>query len=145
VGAVGGEQQNSSDELFTFHQNVYTAMIQHCITQKPLEACGLLSGKENIACSHWPMINIIQSPDEFQMDTKQIEWTFQQMETKGEKLVGIYHSHPTTAPFPSPYDVIHAHYPEATYVIVSLSQIKPEVACFHIDQGMVTPVLYTCR
>jgi [CysO sulfur-carrier protein]-S-L-cysteine hydrolase len=142
---VGGEQQSNFNKTIIFHPHIYTKMITHCIEQKPLEACGLLSGTNSVACTHWPMTNVLGSPDAFQMDNGQIEMTFKQMKDKGEQLVGIYHSHPTTAPYPSSNDVIHANYPEAVYVIVSLSRIKPEVACFHIDRGQVTQVRYTFK
>jgi proteasome lid subunit RPN8/RPN11 len=142
---VGKEQQNSSNKDIIFLQHVYHAMIHHCIEQKPLEACGLLSGTDNVACTHWSMTNVLRSPNEFQMDNNQVELIFKRMKEKGEQLVGIYHSHPTTVPYPSPNDVIHANYPEAVYVIVSLSRIKPEVACFHIKQGLVTTVKYTLQ
>ncbi|MCH5586691.1 M67 family metallopeptidase [Shimazuella sp. AN120528] len=138
---MGKEQQTNL--CFTFLPHVFSSMISHCMEQNPFEACGLLSGNNHIASTFWPMKNILRSPNAFQMDMDQIEITFKQMKEKGEQLVGIYHSHPTAAPYPSPEDVIHANYPEAVYVIVSLSQIKPEVACFRIQKGLVTQVQYT--
>ena len=40
---------------------------------------------------------------------------------RGEAMLGIYHSHPRTAAYPSPTDVEMAFYPEAIYFIISLA------------------------
>ncbi len=127
---------------FAFLPHIYTTMVQHCIGQKPIEACGLLSGKDAVANTLWPMTNILFSPNSFEMDNHQIAQVFRQIQNKGERLVGIYHSHPTSPAYPSLIDIIHANYPEVIYVIVSLSNIKPDVGCFKIKNRQVTPVKY---
>ncbi len=55
------------------------------------------------------------------------------IEAAGEEMVGIYHSHPVSQPYPSPTDRAEAHYPDACYVLVSLRTGKPEVRAFRID------------
>lgn len=137
---MGKGPLNNQRGRIIFLSEVYYAMITHCLGQNPLEACGLLSGIDYVACTYWPMTNILQSPTQFQMDDQQIEDVFQKIRDKGEQLIGISHSHPTGLPFPSIEDVIHASYPEVVYTIVALAQTKPEVACFRIRQSKVTPV-----
>jgi [CysO sulfur-carrier protein]-S-L-cysteine hydrolase len=140
---AAGEQLSSFTKGVTFLKHVYTAMIDHCKGQKPLEACGLLSGISGIVYTHWPMTNVLCSPNAFKMDDQQIEMVLKQIKERQEQLVGIYHSHPTSFPYPSPNDVIHATYPEVFYVIVSLlSSINPEVGCFRIQHQQVTTVKY---
>jgi proteasome lid subunit RPN8/RPN11 len=138
--AKGMLRRITSDYDLVFRQNVYTVMINHCLREKPMEACGLLSGRGRTASTCWPMANILRSRNAFEMDTRQIEDVFRQMAEKGEQLVGIYHSHPTASPNPSPNDIAHANYPEAAYVIVSLSDISPEVRCFRILKPRVFPL-----
>lgn len=140
MDVVGKELQTNQFEGIIFLPHVYQDMITRCLIQKPIEACGLLSGTKNMAITHWPMINVLQSPNHFQMDEKQIEDVFSQIQEKGERLVGIYHSHPTSIAYPSGGDIIHASYPEAIYVIVSLLKMTPEVSCFHISKGLVTSI-----
>jgi len=123
-----------------FLQSAYTKMINHCIKDKPLEACGLLSGKKKMVQTCWPMVNILHSQNEFEIDIQQIQVGFHKMKEKGEQLVGIYHSHPTTPPYPSPNDIIYADYPEESYVIISLCKTIPEVRCFHIIDRQVYPI-----
>lgn len=57
---------------------------------------------------------------------------FRAIEAAGEELVGIYHSHPVSQPYPSPTDRAEAHYPDAFYVLVSLRTGEPEVRAFRI-------------
>lgn len=130
----------SENDDFIFLQDVYNSMTCHCLEENPLEACGLLSGKNRMAYTWWPMVNVLKSRNEFAMDTRQIEDTFRKMEDKGEQLVGIYHSHPNSPPFPSPDDIAYAHYPEAVYIIVSLYRTHPEVHCFRICNRQSFPV-----
>jgi proteasome lid subunit RPN8/RPN11 len=57
---------------------------------------------------------------------------FRSLDQAGEELLGIYHSHPVSQPYPSPTDRAEAHYPDAVYVLVSLRTAKPEVRAFRI-------------
>ena len=58
---------------------------------------------------------------------------FRSIEAAGEELVGIYHSHPLSQPYPSPTDRAEAHYPDTVYVLVSLRTATPEIRAFRID------------
>jgi proteasome lid subunit RPN8/RPN11 len=57
---------------------------------------------------------------------------FRSIDAAGEELLGIYHSHPVSQPYPSPTDRAEAHYPDAVYVLVSVRTSTPEVAGFRI-------------
>jgi len=57
---------------------------------------------------------------------------FRSIDAAGEELIGIYHSHPVSQPYPSPTDRAEAHYPDAVYVLVSLRTGTPEVRAFRI-------------
>jgi proteasome lid subunit RPN8/RPN11 len=57
---------------------------------------------------------------------------FRSIDAAGEELMGIYHSHPVSQPYPSPTDRAEAHYPDALYVLVSLRAREPEIRAFRI-------------
>ena len=57
---------------------------------------------------------------------------FRSIDAAGEELIGIYHSHPVSQPYPSPTDRAEAHYPDAVYVLVSLRTGTPEMRAFRI-------------
>ncbi len=127
-------------DTFTLTESVYRTMILHCKKQLPLEACGLLSGRNNVTTTCWCLTNTERSPYRFAMDPNEISDTFSAMSRKGEQFYGIFHSHPTAAPYPSMEDIRYASYPEAVYVIVSLSLRKPLAQCYRIVNLKVSRV-----
>lgn len=114
-------------------RSVWDKMISDSLERKPNEACGLLSGRNGVAQTVWHMENVLKSPVAFAMDTKQIQQIFHKMTLRGERFMGIYHSHPTAPPIPSPEDIAYCYYPEVAYLIVSLSSPKPMIGCFRIE------------
>ncbi len=107
-------------------------MLDHCLEQLPHEACGLLSGRAGYAETIWTMENVAASPVSFRMDERQMEHVFTEIKKRGQKLVGIYHSHPTAPPVPSPLDILCASYDDVPYIIVSLAEATPSVGCYRI-------------
>jgi proteasome lid subunit RPN8/RPN11 len=89
------------------------------------------------------MKNILHSPNEFAMDINDMQETFHHMKEQGESFLGIYHSHPTSAPYPSQLDIRYASYPEAAYIILSFQRNRPVVRCYHIHQRNVSPLSIT--
>ena len=54
---------------------------------------------------------------------------------RGLEVVGFYHSHPRSAPEPSPRDLAEFSYPGHLYAIVSLRAERAEVALFRFEGG----------
>lgn len=115
-------------------------MIDHCQQEAPYEACGLFSGIKGKNETLWKMKNMERTPTSFTMDINQMAQVFKWMKKQGEEWTGIYHSHPTAAPYPSRNDIANLYYPEAAYFIVSLSFGKPNVKCYRIKNTQVTPL-----
>lgn len=127
---------------FLIKESVWAQMVTHCSQQLPIEACGLLSGKNEKADTIWVMDNVLRSATAFEMDLVQQEHVFNAFQGMGEELVGIYHSHPTASPYPSPIDIANANYPDVVYLIVSFAKRSPEVGCFWIRDNQVIPLSY---
>ena len=122
-------------------KDVWERMLQHCMKEKPLEACGILSGEAGKCEKIWEMQNIARSSYSFEMSQVELENTLQKIErAKGQTLTGIYHSHPTAEPIPSQQDIENAHYHEAVYFIISLSKKYPRVKCYQIIGKKCLPV-----
>ncbi len=86
----------------------------------------------------YPIDNILRSPTAYEMDPLMQIKAMMAMETQGETLAAIYHSHPDSPPFPSETDITQAYYPEAVYIIVSLKNYDhPVIKGFTIIAGVV--------
>jgi [CysO sulfur-carrier protein]-S-L-cysteine hydrolase len=95
-------------------------MRQHCECQAPAEACGLIGGSQGVGTRHFAIENVAVDPRRYEMDSRQLYQTLVHIEDAGLELVAIYHSHTSSAAFPSPTDVELAFYPDVYYVIISL-------------------------
>ena len=87
------------------------AMCVHVKNNAPLEACGLLAGKNNSVEKVFFITNQAKSPVKFRMDpTEQLnalEW----IDSNGLDLLAIFHSHPTGPEMVSATDIEEAAYP----------------------------------
>jgi proteasome lid subunit RPN8/RPN11 len=118
---------------------VYGQMIAHAKAGYPNEACGIVGGpKEGQASDFFPMRNMDESSISYFMDPKEQLRVFKAMRVKGVDLTGIFHSHVASEAFPSQKDIRLAFYSEASYLIVSLSDLsKPVLRSFKIVQEKV--------
>ena len=117
---------------------------------KPLEICGLLAGHGGEAASVleiYPIDSLDRSELTYSMDPLQYLTAEKAAKAAGLELVGIYHTHPATQPYPSVTDVAQAHwgdtddlnFPGFSYLIVSLRDpANPEPRSFKI-QGRRIP------
>lgn len=124
------------------------AMIEHAKEEYPNECCGMLAGRENRVERVYRVKNVLRSPVLFHLDPDEQHKVDREIEALGLELVGFYHSHPATRPYPSPTDGANAFYkdsqtgetralyPNAGYLIVSLrDQRFPEIRAFRIGDG----------
>jgi len=121
------------------------AEIQHHVSaQSPLEACGLLAGKndsvEEIIC----VTNQAQSEVRFVMDPYEQLSAFQWMESHHLDLVGIFHSHPSGPETASPTDIAEAAY-AVVHVIVSPRGTSWGARGFWIENGVAEEVTLHIR
>lgn len=115
-------------------------IVDQCRRQAPLEACGILSGKDGVVSRVYPMTNIERSPVRYLMQPEEQFKVMTEVWERGEDLVAIYHSHPASQAYPSRHDIAMAYYPEAVYVIISLAGGTDVTRAFHIRDGSVEPV-----
>jgi proteasome lid subunit RPN8/RPN11 len=114
-------------------------MIAHAQEEAPLEACGILAGKEGRVLKLFRARNADRSPVSYRLEPEEQYRIFMDIEEKGWDILGIYHSHPTSAAVPSGMDLKQAYYPEAIYFVVSLSDpVEPETRAFTIVEGEIT-------
>lgn len=66
----------------------------------------------------------------------------QRIREAGQRLLGIYHSHPRTPAYPSQADVEMAFYPEALYFIISLEPVT-DLRAFKIEGARIETVSFS--
>jgi proteasome lid subunit RPN8/RPN11 len=120
-------------------KSVYQAIIEHARKEAPLECCGILAGMDGTVQKAFQLRNEEQSPVRYLMSPQEQLKVFEEMARERLEMVGIYHSHTHTVPYPSETDVKLAFYPEVSSVIVSLKEEPPDVKAFRIREDAVFP------
>ena len=114
----------------------FQLMVEHCLAAQPNEACGLLAGKDGQVEKVYLTTNIKASPFRYEVDPEELVAILEEINSKAQELLGIFHSHPGGRAYPSPEDVRLAFYPGARYVIIGLDP-ELEVRAFWIKEGRV--------
>ncbi len=109
-------------------------IVDHCQAEAPLEACGLLSGRDERVKTVHKMTNVDESEEHYMMEPKEQFEVFKSLRDTDDVVLSIYHSHPETEAYPSPEDKRLAFYPTTVYLIVSLADEKPVFRGFIIDE-----------
>lgn len=117
--------------------HIFEEMVSHCRAGYPEEACGILAGKEGEVSKIYRMTNIERSPVSYFMDPKEQFSVMKDMRENGLSMVAIFHSHPSSAAYPSARDVSLAFYDDCLYVIVGLAESLPAVKAFSIKEGRI--------
>ena len=93
-------------------------MIAHVDSHAPLEACGLLAGLNSKVETVIEVTNQAQSAVRFVMDPIEQLNAFEWIDSNGQELIGVFHSHPTGPETVSPTDISQAAY-AVVHVILS--------------------------
>ena len=116
----------------------FDEMVEHGLAAFPNEACGLLAGKEGRPVRFYPMTNRDASPVSYRLDPKEQLRAFNEMDDEGWDLLAIFHTHTHSEAYPSETDRNQAFYPEAAYLVMSLSdRANPALRGFRIADGQV--------
>ncbi|MFM7719496.1 MAG: M67 family metallopeptidase [Actinomycetota bacterium] len=124
--------------MIAFDGALVTEMTEHARREFPNEACGIVAGAAGRPVKVFPMRNADRSPSRYRLDPREQLAVFDELDREGWDLLAIFHSHPTSAAYPSETDRRLAHYPQALHVLVSLvDPTAPEVRAFRIADDAV--------
>ena len=121
-------------------------IVGHCYDGLPDEACGLLAGPviagepTGAVSAVYPCRNADASARTYTVDSRDLIKAMRDAESRGEDLVGVFHSHTHTVAYPSPTDVRQAMEPGWIYVIVSLKDGDPVLRGYRIRAGEIAEV-----
>lgn len=115
-------------------------MRAHVAGQAPLEACGLLAGKNARVEKIMLIRNQAQSPVRFYMDPKEQLDALERIDSNGQELLGIFHSHPAGPGEVSNTDIEEAAYP-VVHIVWDGSNGHWNARGFWIENGDVVEVV----
>lgn len=115
-------------------------MVAHCLSAYPEEGCGLLVGPPDgtTVTRCVPTENVAHSGRVYTVDPRAYLRTDRAVEAEGLAVIGVFHSHTHTDPYPSPTDIAQAPDPSWHYVLVSLRHELASVRSYRIVDGVVT-------
>ena len=115
-------------------------LIAHATDSLPNEACGLLVGRGRRADRFVPVTNVAASPDRYTLDPEQHYRVLIQAESDSQEILGVFHSHPTSAAEPSVTDISLAEEPGWVWVIAGDVARSPVVRAWRIVAGRSSEV-----
>jgi proteasome lid subunit RPN8/RPN11 len=133
-----------SEETLRLTESQYAVIVGNCYDGLPDEACGLLIGplggdgsSTGVITEARPCRNADASARTYTVDPRDMLAAGRAAEARGDELVGVWHSHTHSDPYPSPTDVRSAVDPMWWYVIVSLRDEAPMLRAYRIVEGSI--------
>lgn len=122
-------------------RDLHDELVAHARDDLPNECCGMIAARDGRFTSHFRARNEFESPMRFQIDSgDQIRIT-NEIESRGDEIGAIFHSHPNSEARPSQTDVNLARWwPGVLWVICSLEPDEPVIRAFNIDGSEVEEV-----
>lgn len=114
------------------------AMVAHCLRSVPEEGCGLLIGGQHgeVASVH-PTRNAAGSAQIYQISSQDVLRVDREAWGAGLDIIGVFHSHTHTDPWPSPTDVAQAVDPGWHYVLIGLRHETASTRSYRIVDGNI--------
>jgi proteasome lid subunit RPN8/RPN11 len=116
-------------------------IVAHSREDAPNECCGLVGGRDGAATTIYRARNEFASPTRYNVHPQDLIRIVNAIESAGEELVAIYHSHTRSEAYPSETDVnLAANWPDPLYLICSLAGEEPDVRGFQIHDRAIKEV-----
>ena len=120
----------------SINRDVYDSIVDAAKQALPIEACGILAGKDGCVTENYQLTNADNSPVHCTMIPEEQFAAAKQMREKGLRMEVIWHSHPATPPRMSEEDLRLAYTPDVAYGVLSLaSPDGPVFRAFEVEDG----------
>jgi proteasome lid subunit RPN8/RPN11 len=118
-------------------KGVVEALVAHARDEAPGECCGLLIGHRGAIVRAVRARNARPGPRTYLIDPRDHFAAIRSARSEGMDIVGFYHSHPASAPEPSPTDRAEAVAGDHYYLIVTPDEAAggPVVAAYWLLDG----------
>ena len=113
----------------------------HALSAAPHEACGILAGSGELISRAIALENAAEAPDrQFRLDPEEQLAALKALDAAELDWVGVYHSHPSSRPIPSPEDIAAAVDSGLLQLIVSLEGARPKLKLWQVERSSVRPI-----
>lgn len=124
--------------MIELEQTLYKDIVEQGLEEFPNECCGLIAAAGGVPVKVLRMTNADASPVSYRLDGKEQLQAFNLMDDEGWDLHTIYHTHTHSEAYPSETDRKQAFYPDAYYMVISLSDREnPVLRAFTIRDGEI--------
>lgn len=114
-------------------------IVEQGLREFPNECCGVIASEAGVPVKVIPMTNADASPVTYRLDGREQLRVFDDLDERGWDLWAIYHSHTHSDAYPSETDIRLAFYPEARYLLLSLTAREaPVLRSYFIVEGEVS-------
>ena len=127
--------------MFKLKKKDYEKILNHAKKNLPEEACGLITGirKSHVSTAEevWLLENTDHSPEHFTISPEDQLKVLMEARKKGQQVIAVWHSHPSTPSRMSEEDIRLARDEERSYLILSLAEKESVLHAFRMHNGDV--------
>lgn len=123
------------------HKKHLQEIIYHVEQEQPREACGVILGREQTSLEVIPISNTAATPNTtFQMSPDELLAIFYQLDEEKKELLAFYHSHPNSAPIPSPTDLTESKTPDTPMLIIGKQRGSWVPKAYTLQKNRAVPI-----
>lgn len=127
--------------MFKLSQEDYQKILNHAIHNLPEEACGLITGTDENGIRTASRVYLLENKDHsaehFTISPEDQLQVLLDSRKNGEKVIGTWHSHPSTPSRMSQEDIRLARDENRSYLILSLMEKTSVIHAFRMKNGQV--------
>jgi proteasome lid subunit RPN8/RPN11 len=112
-------------------------MLLHAREEAPNECCGLLVGRRGVVERSVRARNLQPGPTRYLIDPADHFGAIRTARSQGQRVIGAYHSHPSSAPAPSESDLAEAS-GGRDFLYVIVSPVRDELRGYYLINREVT-------
>jgi proteasome lid subunit RPN8/RPN11 len=127
----------------TVPRGVLDEIFQHARDASPHECCGVLIGTATTLLEAVRAVNLSDHPSRYEIDPRDHLAARRSARVRGLSVVGYYHSHPHSEPYPSERDRAEAMDDEAVHLIAGMASGVWTARAFRLSKGGVEEVALT--
>ena len=121
--------------------DVTRKIADHAWSRYPDEACGLIAGHENHISYAVALRNVADRPENaYAIDANEQLQSLKAIDDAELSWIGVYHSHPDSAPLPSAEDLRNASDYGLLHLIVSLGDSRPAFKLWQLHDRGANPL-----